>query len=366
MLIPVPGWSVQMADMVIRRGVPLRWRYQDGLILKAIEQVWLQTRHPEYFDYIKEQVDALVTPAGEIKTYTIEEYNLDQVNMGKILFPLYRATGDERYHKAASLLMEQLKGHPRTRSGGFWHKKIYPYQMWLDGIYMASPFYAEYAGTFDAPGGFDDVVFQILHLAEHTRDPQSGLLYHAWDESKSQGWANPVTGCSPHFWGRAMGWYAMAIMDVLDYLPAGHVRRPDLAALFQQMIASLLKVQDPETGLWYQVLDQGTRAGNYLEASCSSMFIYAIAKAVRNGYLDRSYLKPAHRAYQGLIQGLLRVDEQGALKLDHICASAGLGGNPYRDGSYDYYVNERIETNNPHGVGAFILASVEIERITPL
>jgi unsaturated rhamnogalacturonyl hydrolase len=234
--------------------------------------------------------------------------------------------------------------------------------MWLDGIYMASPFYAAFGQTFAEPAAFDDVARQIILIEKHTRDPQTGLLYHAWDESKQQRWADPQTGCSPHFWGRAMGWYAMAIVDVLDYLPSEHPQREDILAILERLIGALVDVQDESTGLWYQVLDQGQRAGNYLEASASCMFVYALAKAVRQGYLGQTYLDVARHGYQGILDNLLRLDDQGLVNLEKTCGVGGLGGTPYRDGSYEYYISERIVTNDYKGVGPFILASIEMEH----
>ena len=357
------NWSVQMADSVMRRNVPFRWHYEYGLAHRAIEQVWLKTGDAKYYDYIKHDIDAFVCDDGRIETYSVEEYNLDQINAGRLLFTLYRTTGDEKYKQAAHLLREQLRGQPRTSEGGFWHKKIYPYQMWLDSIYMASPFYAEFGKTFGEPAAFDDVARQIILIEKHTRDAKTGLLYHGWDESRKMGWANPETGCSPHFWSRAMGWYAMAIMDVLDYLPPDHPKRPDILAIFERTITALVRVQDQSTGLWYQVLDQGNREGNYLEASGSCMFVYSIAKAVRQGYLPKVSLDVARNGYQGVLNNLIRVDEQGLVNLEKTCGGAGLGGTPYRDGSYEYYIHERIVTNDCKGVGPFILASIEMEQI---
>ena len=357
------AWSVRMADSVIRRHSPsaARWHYEDGLVLKAIEQVGRATGEARYRRFVKDTIDLFIDPAGGIRTYDLEEYNLDQINAGKLLFPLYQITGDERYKKAAALLRKQLEAQPRTRSGGFWHKQIYPDQMWLDGIYMAAPFYAEFARMFDEPSAFDDVAHQIILIAEHARDPNTGLLYHAWDESKQQRWANPKTGCSPHFWGRAVGWYAMALVDVLDHFPQDHPRRAALVAIFGRLAAALERFQDAATGLWYQVLDQRQRAGNYLEASASCMFVYAIAKGVRKEYLATDYLALARNGYQGIVRDLITVDTQGLVTLERICAVAGLGGNPYRDGSFEYYVGEKVASNDYKGVGPFILASLEIE-----
>jgi unsaturated rhamnogalacturonyl hydrolase len=310
-------------------------------------------------------VDWFVTPEGNIRTYRVGEFNLDQINPGKLLFQAYAQTGDERYRKAIELLRNQLQNQPRTASGGFWHKKIYPNQMWLDGIYMAAPFYAEYALTFDEPEAFDDLTGQIILIEQHTRDPQTGLLYHAWDESKAMAWADPQTGCSPHFWGRAMGWYVMALVDVLDFLPYNHKNHAALAAILQNLAASLIRFQDAATGLWYQVVDAAGRPGNYRESSVSAMLAYGFAKGVRKNLLSSEYLLSAQRAYRGLLENQIKVDSQGLVTLENTCGAAGLGGNPYRDGSYKYYVNEKIVTNDFKGVGPFVLAALEME-ITPI
>lgn len=357
-------WSMLMADAAIARYAPdaALWHYEHGLLLKSIEQVWHATGQVKYWYFIKDIVESFVAADGCIRTYRAEEYNLDQINPGKLLFTLWYATGDERYRAAAQVLRQQLRHQPRTHAGGFWHKLIYPFQMWLDGIYMAAPFYAEYALRFEEPAGFDDLARQIVLIEKHTRDPHTGLLYHAWDESKRQQWANPDTGCSPQFWGRAMGWYAMALVDVLDYLPAEHAARPTILGILARLIEAVLRVQDAATGLWYQVLDQGARAGNYREASASCMFVYAIARAVRKGYVPIEYLACAQRGYHGVVTHFVTIDDRGQANLEGTCNVAGLGGTPYRDGSYEYYIHEPIATNDYKGVGAFILAAVEMER----
>jgi unsaturated rhamnogalacturonyl hydrolase len=356
-------WSTRMADSMLRRHDPAaaQWHYEHGLLLQAIAQVWRATGATRFGDHVKATIDLFIEPDGGIRSYRLEEYNLDQINPGKLLFPLYRDTGDERYRRAAALLRRQLAEQPRTPSGGFWHKQIYPHQMWLDGIYMAAPFYAAFARAFDEPAAFDDIAHQITLVEQHSRDPNSGLLYHAWDESKQQRWANPETGCAPHFWGRAMGWYAMALVDVLDDFPAEHPRHAEIVAILNRLAAATAQVQDAASGLWYQVLDQGTRAGNYHEASASCMFVYALAKGVRKGYLPASYLAVARRGYTGIVRDLITVDEQGLVTLERVCAVAGLGGEPYRDGSFEYYVGERVAANDYKGVGPFILAALEIE-----
>jgi unsaturated rhamnogalacturonyl hydrolase len=354
-----------MAHSVMQRAPLLsrRWHYEPGVALLALKQVWLATGEQAVYEFIKRNMDEFVSPDGGIRTYRLEEYNLDQINEGKLLFFLYEATADERYKKAAFLLREQLRTHPRTKEGGFWHKRIYPHQMWLDGIYMASPFYAEFASRFNEPEGLDDVAHQIIAIEEHTRDPESGLLYHAWDESRSQEWSDPETGCSPNFWGRAMGWYAMAVPDVLDHMPADHAQRDRLIGIFRETVNAIAQVQDPASGVWYQVLDQGDRPGNYLESSASCMFVYAIAKGVRTGYLGREYLAVAKRGYEGILTEFVTVDDQGFVNLNGICAVAGLGGKPYRDGSFEYYVGEPVIANEYKGTGPFIMASVEMEGV---
>jgi unsaturated rhamnogalacturonyl hydrolase len=236
--------------------------------------------------------------------------------------------------------------------------------MWLDGIYMAAPFYAQYANTFDEPAGLDDMAHQIMLIERHTHDPRTGLFYHGWDESKMQKWANPVTGCSPYFWGSGMGWYAMALVDVLDFLPALHQTRDRIVTILKRMIHSLTLVQDTATGLWYQVLDRGGCAGNYIEASASCMFVYAMAKGIRKGYLAPKYLEAAQRGYAGIIEHLVKVDECGQVNLLRTCQVADVGGDQNCDGLYEYYINKPVGTNDHQNVGAFILASAEMARLS--
>jgi unsaturated rhamnogalacturonyl hydrolase len=354
-----------MADSLMERSPLLsrRWHYEPGVALLALMKLWERSGQRRYYDFVRRNIDEFVQSDGRIRTFRLEEYNLDQINEGKLLFALLETTGDERYKKAAFLLRGQLWTQPRTSEGGFWHKKIYPYQMWLDGIYMAAPFYAAFGARFGEPEALDDVIRQIIIIEEHTRDPKTGLLYHAWDESRTQRWADPETGCSPNFWGRAMGWYAMAIPDVLDYLPKEHPQRERLLTIFRGIVDALVRVQDPASGVWYQVLDQGHRGGNYLESSASCMFVYAIAKGVRMGYLDENLLAAARKGYAGVLAEFVTMDPQGLANLNGICAVAGLGGKPYRDGSYEYYVGERVIANEYKGVGPFIMASVEMEGL---
>lgn len=358
------AWSQRIAASALARYdmAESRWHYKHGLLFKGVYHLWEETGNGRYWQNMAEYVDYYITDEGQIRTYRGDEYNIDQINPGKLLFPMYRETGEERYRVAMDTLREQLRHHPRTNEGGFWHKQIYPYQMWLDGLYMGSVFYAEYGDLFAEPEVFDDVAFQFITIEKHTRDPQTGLLYHAWDESRKMPWSNPQTGCSPHFWSRAIGWYVMAIVDVLDVFPPQHPAGEEFVTILKRTLTAVTPYQDKNTGLWWQILDQGDHPGNYLEASGTSMYIYAIAKGVRNGYLDKSWLPIAERAFVGLLNNLVTIDDAGQIDLHGICSTAGLGGTPYRDGSFNYYVNEPIITNDLHGVGSFLLAAVELER----
>lgn len=363
-------WSVRMADsemtrnpepwMIDFRETP-KWEYTQGLVLKAMLQVWQATGEDNYFRYVLAYYDQFVDSTGNILTYRLDEYNIDRINPGKPLFLLYEKTGDEKFKKAILLLRKQMQTHPRTSEGGFWHKKIYPHQMWLDGSYMASPFLAEFAQKFDEPALFDDVIDQIVLMEKHVRDEKTGLLYHGWDESRQQRWADPVTGRSPNFWGRAMGWYAMAVVDVLDFLPTEHPRRSDILAILNRLATAIANYQDQRSGLWYQVVDQGGRPGNYWESSASCMFVYALIKGVKKGYLDVKFHRLALKGYHGILNHFITVDKNGLLTIHGACAVAGLGGNPYRNGSYEYYIGEPVRSNDPKAVGPFILASLELE-----
>lgn len=361
-------WSVKMAESAMSRGSKYmeKWCYEFGLILKAIEGVWRKTGNEKYFQFIKGNMDRFIDSEGNIEGYDPGELNLDHVNPGKILLLLFHETCDNRYKKAAEILRDQLNRQPRNLQGGFWHKRIYPHQMWLDGVYMSSPFYAQYGLMFDTPAAFDDVAAQIILLHEHARDPKTGLLYHAWDESKGMKWADDTTGCSPHFWGRAMGWYAMALVDVLDYFPETHDKRNTIINTLQSLVKAVVSVQDPATGVWYQVADKGNEKGNYLEASASCMFTYAIAKGINNGYLSDEYKAAALKAFNGILKGFVETGDKGFVNLNNVCSVAGLGGNPYRDGSFEYYISEPVAVNDYKGYGPLILASVEIEKLEGL
>lgn len=361
-------WAVRMAESEMTRfpqawmvdfNKSPKWNYTQGLIITAFARLWEITRNDKYFNYIKEYVDTFVDDEGHIRNYKLEDYNIDKINAGRGLLFLFRETREERYKKAAFLLRSQFRTHPRTSEGGFWHKKRYPHQIWLDGIYMGTPFYTEFGKMFQDSSCFDDACHQIILAEKHLRDPESGLLYHGWDESKQQRWADPKTGLSDHFWGRGIGWYAMAIVDVLDYLPPEHTNRGDLIAILNRLVVALEKYRDPESGVWYQVMDQGKREGNYLESTASTMFVYTLIKAVRKGYIDSHYEAVGRDGMKGIMQNFITINSQGLLNVNQCCAGAGLGGKPYRDGSYNYYITTKIRSNDPKAVGPLIMALLE-------
>ncbi|MGH2552473.1 MAG: glycoside hydrolase family 88/105 protein, partial [Chitinophagaceae bacterium] len=343
-------------------GKPAKWTYDMGVILKGFEGLWLNTGDAKYYNYIQQQMDYFVKDDGSIKTYKQDEYNIDNVNNGKLLLLLYRVTLKDKYLKAAKLLREQLGNHPRTNEGGFWHKKIYPYQMWLDGLYMGEPFYAEYAMLSHEDTAFNDIANQFIWMEKHARDSKTGLLYHAWDESKQMKWANPVTGCSPLFWSRAMGWYATALVDALDYFPQDQPKRKELIAILNRLVNAIEKNQDKTTGLWKDILvyDGPGKEKNYFEASASSQFVYAIAKGVRKNYLPATKINIAQKGYAGILNKFIKT-ENGQTNLYGTVKVSGLGGNPYRDGSFEYYMSEPVIVNDPKGIGALLLASNEME-----
>ncbi|QSB28905.1 glycoside hydrolase family 105 protein [Flavobacterium sp. CLA17] len=363
-------WSERMALSILKRDPKAwqidnngktKWDYKLGLVMTSFEKLYKETNNPLYANYIKDYAETVINSSGEILNYKLEDYNIDNINAGKMLFDLYARTKEERYLTAIKTLRKQLETHPRTNSGGFWHKKIYPNQMWLDGLYMGTPFYARYTAEFEGGQHFDDIAKQFEQIHLHTLDQKTGLLFHAWDESKQMDWANKVTGTSPNFWSRSIGWYMMALVDVLDYMPKDHPKRKELIQYLNEIAKAVAKYQD-STGLWYQVTDAGNKKGNYLEASGSEMFVYAFAKGVNQGYLPASYKKLAEKGFNGIITKLITVDSDGEIHITQVCASAGLGGNPYRDGSYEYYIKEKIKTDNSHGLGPFILAALELKK----
>lgn len=366
------SYAAEMAKTVmtiwkdsLSNGRPARWTYDQSVFLKGIEGLWRATGDKKYFDYIQKSMDFFVDDNGNIRTYDADDFNIDNLASGRNVLLLYNVTGKEKYLKAGQTLRKQLQQHPRTKEGGFWHKKIYPYQMWLDGLYMGEPFYAEYAKTFHEDTAFNDIARQFILMEKNSVDKKTGLMYHGYDESRQQKWSDKTTGRSPHFWARAMGWYGMGLVDVLEVFPANHPKRNELVNILNRYAKAVSKVQDSKTGLWWDILDMPGKEKNYVEASASSMFVYALAKGIRLGYLPQSYLSVAKKGYDGILKTFIK-EENGLTNLHGTVSVSGLGGNPYRDGSYDYYMSEKVVVNDPKGVGAFIQAANEMELVPTL
>lgn len=340
---------------------PWHWNYELGTLLMGMDAVWYNSADGQYYRYIKASLDQFVQPDGSIATYKAEEYQLDSILLGRQLLLLYEVTRDKRYYRAATLLRDQLAHQPRTASGGFWHKQIYPNQMWLDGIYMAEPFFARYAVDFHQPQDFAEITRQFSLIYQHTRDPKTGLLYHGWDESKQKVWANPSTGASPDVWSRAIGWYEMALVDTIPLVPANDPGRAQLLNILRRTTAAILRFQDPKTGLWYQVTDKPGARGNYFESSAACMFAYAIAKGVRLGYLPASDESAAERAWHGIQTHFLQTGPDGSLTLTGTVKGVGLGNIKSLDQAYTYYVSTPVISNDPKGIGAYLLAASEME-----
>ena len=319
-------------------------------------------------EYVDAWYDAIIREDGSVgANYKKSNYSLDHVCPARTLFKLYELTGKEKYRACMDSIYIQVGSQPRTEAGAFWHKKIYPFQVWLDGLYMGEPFYAEYSATrlnstHEKYVNFDDIADQFRISYSKCYDYATGLLRHAWDETGSMFWSDPYTGQSAHSWGRAMGWYAMALVDVLDWMPEDHPARPDMLGILHSILETLPRYADKKTGMWYQVLDCPGREGNYIESTCSAMFAYTYLKAVEKGY-EPQYEKYAKRLYRSLVKTFIREETDGSITLTQCCAVAGLGGKENRSGDYDYYIHEKITENDPKGVGPFIWASLIYERI---
>ena len=345
----------------------LKWNYTTGLELKSFVDVYAVApdSRKDILDYADAWYDAIIDSTGIIYKYKKSNFSTDHICPGRTLFQLYDLTGKAKYKVAMDSLYSQILDQPRTQEGGFWHKKIYPDQMWLDGLYMAQPFYAEYTRRYvEDPAqkekNYQDIANHFITVYQYTFDPATGLLRHAWDSSHQMFWCNPETGQSAHAWGRAMGWYMMALADVIEILPSGNDKAA-LSGLFIRLWQVLPQYADPETGLWYQVLDQPGREGNYLEATCNAMFAYSRLKGVRLGLLDD--LDAAKATYNQMLKTFVTESEDGLVTLRDCCEVAGLGGKDNRSGDYDYYIHERIRDNDPKGIGPLIWAALEYEKI---
>jgi unsaturated rhamnogalacturonyl hydrolase len=376
---PSKPYSIRMADTIIARHPNptaierdpkepwAKWSYSTSFAVQAIAEVGVRTGDRKYIDYGRRYMEAFVNRRGAIgaEWYKPKSFKLDDVAPGRLLLLLYEQTGDTRWLEATRPLARQLQAQPRTSDRGFWHKKIYPHQMWLDGIYMDCPFMVEYAKVTGETVWFDEAAVQITTIAKHTHDSQTGLYYHGWDERRKERWANKQTGTSPCIWGRAVGWYVMGMVETLEDMPADHPRRGEIVELLRDLSEAIAKVQDPKTGLWYQVLDQPAREGNYPESSASGMIVYALAKGARLKLIDPKFAAIASRGYEGILKQFVEVDpKDGRLNLKDTCQVAGLGGKKkYRDGSFAYYMSEPRVSNDPKGLAPFILASLEIESL---
>ncbi len=351
------AWNMEL----IRSGEPTRWNYIDGCMLTALQSLGEITGNDRYLDFVVQVMDYFVDEDGTIRRFKIDAHELDSINEGRVLFAAYQRTGKEKYRKAIQFLHDYLKEQPRTAEGSYWHKKVYVNQVWLDGIYMAMPFQAMYERAFGTPD-YSDILHQIRIVRERMRDPVTGLYYHGYDSSRSIYWADSVTGLSKSFWLRAIGWFSIALADLLEIIREPDVR-DELSEIFRDLMESISVYADPESGMYYQVVDQGGREGNYLECSGSSMIAYSMLKGVRLGILDSSFRSLAEKTFNGIIRCCM-VAENGEIRLKNICLVAGLGdmhGRP-RDGTFEYYISEPVVENDAKGVAPFVLCYSEIIR----
>ena len=346
-----------------------KWNYTTGLELKAFLDAAGRYEMPEVVQYVRDWADTMATEKGEVYKYKKSNYNVDHICPARIYFDLHDMYGDQdkRYRRVTRMIREQIDSQPRTKSGEFWHKQVYPHQVWLDGFYMALPFYAEYTRRYAPKDQRDslyaDIVHQFTAGAENTFDPATGLYRHAWDESRSMFWCDPQTGLSQHAWGRATGWFAIALVEVLDYIPKDHPGRQALIDQLNYFLKVLPEWADPKTGMWYQVLDSPGREGNYQEATCSIMFVYAFLKGLRMGYIDDSHRDYILGLYPKFIDRFIRENGDGTISMTDCCAVGGLGGKQMRMGDFAYYLSEPIIENDCKGVGPFIWASLEWEAM---
>ena len=348
-----PLWNIEM----VRSGKPNKWNYIDGCMITACLSLYKTTGDEKFLKFSKKFLDYFVKNGGVIETYSVEEYNLDNINQGKNLFTLYDLTGKQRYRDAIETIRSQLETQPRTREGNFWHKKIYPWQVWLDGTYMAQPFYMEYETRYNGMRGCLDSYRQFMNVKKYMKDPVTGLYYHGYDESRQMYWANPETGCSPNFWLRAMGWFLVAMVDVLERMDEQlYFEYRAIMSMFKDAAEAMLAFQDTETGMFWQVIDKPGIPGNYLESSGTALFAYAVLKGVRLGYLPKRFAAYGEKAFYGTCDKYLGVSADGKLQLSGICLVAGLGGATHRDGSLEYYFSEPVVENDAKGVGPLLLA----------
>lgn len=354
-----PAWNLEM----IRSGKNNKWNYIDGCMITGILELYEITGEARYLDFADRFLSGFVEEDGSIRTYDVEEYSLDNVNPAKNLITMYGLTGKEKYRKAIELVRSQLSTMPRTPEGNFWHKLIYPNQVWLDGIYMALPFYMEYEKRFDAQKDCQDICRQIANVEIRMRDPKTGLYYHGYDASRKMYWADPDTGCSPNFWLRAEGWFIRGLVDVLEIMKDLPMQAESvhLQHMLLDLARALSKYQDP-SGLWYQLIALPELEGNYLETSGTALISAALLKAVRLGFLPESFRAIGEKAFYGIVDHRLTKNADGTPCVTGICLVAGLGGEQHRDGSVAYYLSEPVVQNDAKGVGPLLLAYTEMLR----
>ena len=355
-----PLWNIES----IKLGKPTRWNYIDGCMMTSLIELYKLTGEKKYIDFVKKFTDYYVHDDGSILGYDPEHYSTDDVCESKILFDLDEIFNDPKYKKAIDLTFSQVKNQPRTKEGNFWHKKIYPNQVWLDGFYMIQPFYTRYQTKY---GGKDyhDIISQYKNARKYIYDEKARLYHHGWDSSKKMFWADPVTGCSKEYWLRALGWFMVSLVDVYGYMSEEmYDEYHTIKELFKEIVDDVLAYQDNETKMFWQVVDQPGRKGNYLETSGSSMIAYAILKGVRLEALPKRYQKIGMEIFEGISKKYL-TDNNGDLNLGGICLVAGLGPEKdlRRDGTFEYYISEPIVENDAKGVGPFIMAYTEMKRI---
>ncbi len=352
-------YAKEASDTLMKKFAPKdlppkgRFHYHQGVFLSGMQKTYELCGEEKYYEYIKTWVDSVIGEDGSVNTF--DRGQLDDIQPGVLLFMLYKRTGDDRYKKALFTLLPVIRDFPRNEEGGFWHKDVYPEQMWLDGLYMAGPICAQFGSEFGEKEYFDIAIFQALLMEKKTKDAKTGLWYHAWDCSRKQSWADPVTGLSPEFWGRSIGWVPVAILEELDFIPKGYKNREELIRLTTDLIRAVCRYQDEKSGLWYQVVDKGGRSGNWLESSCTCLFTAAICKAVQKGFLEPAYLEYAKKGYRGIIDRL-KYNEKGVV-IDNICIGTGVG-------NYEHYCSRPTSENDLHGVGAFLIMCTEIAKTT--
>ncbi len=350
--------AIEASDMMMRRFTADKlppvghFHYHQGVFLSGVMKVYEASKDTKYFDYVKDWVDSVVNSDGSIPS--LDEGQLDDLQPGILLFPLFKKTGSVSYETALHRIAGVFKAFPKCENGGYWHKQWHPHQMWLDGLYMAGPFSAEYSVTFNDPNLLEETATQVLLMKDKTKDSDTGLWYHAWDESKKEPWANPETGRAPEFWGRSIGWVPIAILDILTYLPKDHEKYPALVETLTDLLKSVASFQDEKTGLWFQVVNKGFDDKNWVESSCTALFVSAICRSVKAGFLPDTYLAIAKKGYEGIMDRL-KYDENGVI-IDNICVGTGVG-------DYEFYCGRPTSYNDLHGVGAYLLMCTSVHEV---